>query len=65
MCGVGGYPVTPSTSVLREGGTEDAEEKVVVASVGGGLTSPPGVEPGHLGLSAGVNKHSLRLSVCR
>ena len=57
------YPVTPFPGVLRVAGAEDAEEQIVVASVGGGVAAPPCVQPGHLGLGGRVDKHSLRLSV--
>ena len=63
VCRVCWYPVTPFPGVLRVAGAEDAEEKIVVASVGGGVTAPPGVQPGHLGLGGRVDKHSLGLSV--
>ena len=65
MCGERWYPVTPLPSVLGVAGAEDPEEKVVVAGVGGGATTPPGVQPRHLRLSGRVDKHSLGLSVSR
>ena len=34
-----------------------------MAGVGDGGATPPGVEPGHLGLSGRVDKHSLGLTV--
>ena len=63
VCRVWWYPVTPSPSILRVAGAEDPQEKIVVAGVGDGGAAPPGVEPGHLGLSGRVDKHSLGLSI--
>ena len=47
VCRVCWDPVTPFPGILRVAGAEDAEEKIVVASVGGDMAAPPGLSVLH------------------